>query len=227
MSVEDLRPGAWKEARSPYAWMSTRDGDLVREILLNAGSRKAQQLRVLEWGSGQSTLAYSQILAEHGMYFRWLTLEYDREFFDTSVAPGLLDRADTILRYIDDGTMLRGPAGVGRASVEAVCWNRTALRPAERAADRDADLDDYVDHPAATGEDFDVIIVDGRKRRRCLLAAVDLMGADTVVLLHDAWHPYYHCALERYPASRFFGDELWAGACSIARLDELHHLGVT
>ena len=201
--------------------MSTLDGELVKAILLGAGARKAQQLHVLEWGSGQSTLAYSQILTEQEMHFRWLTLEYDREFFDTSVAPGLLDRADTILRYIDDGTSVHGPVNLGRAAVEAVCWNRTALRPAERAADREADLDSYVAYPAATGEDFDVIIVDGRKRRRCLLAAADLMRADTLVLLHDAWHPYYHCALERYPASRFFGDELWAGARSTARLDEL------
>jgi hypothetical protein len=202
--------------------MSVRDGELVKAVLLNAGARTAQQrLHVLEWGSGQSTLAYSQILAEHGTCFQWLTLEYDRKFFDTSLAPELLNRADTVLRYVDDGKSLHGPVGAGRASIEAVCWNRTALRPAERATDREADLDGYVDYPAATGHDFDVIIVDGRKRRRCLLAAADLMGARTIVLLHDAWHPHYHCALDRYPASRFFGDELWAGARSTARLDDV------
>ncbi|GAA1879978.1 hypothetical protein GCM10009753_04100 [Streptantibioticus ferralitis] len=201
--------------------MSPRDGDLIKTILLNAAERSAQQLRVLEWGSGQSTLSYTQILAAHELSFRWLALEYDREFFDTFVAPALLYQADAVLRYVEDGRSLHGPARDGRAHIEAVCWNRTALRPSERSTDREADLDHYVNYPAATGHGFDVIIVDGRKRRRCLLAAADLMEADTVVLLHDARHPYYHCALDRYPASRFIGDDLWVGARSTARLNDV------
>lgn len=220
-TADELRPGAWREARSPYAWMSVRDGELVKTILLNAGTHKVGRLRVLEWGAGQSTLEYSRILSEQRIRFYWLTLEYDRDFFDTSLAPELLDRADTVLRYADDDRTIHGPVGDTQAIVEAVCWNHTALRPAEDVADRTADLDDYVAYPASTGGDFDVVIVDGRKRRRCLLAMVDLMGPDTVVLLHDAWHSYYHCALERYPVSKFFGDELWVGARSAARIDDV------
>ena len=163
------------------------------------------------------------MLAERGVCFHWLTLEYDRQFFDAVLAPELLARSDAILRYADEGSIARGPTGDGLARVEAVCWNRTELRPflPEHAADRDADLDDYVRYPASTGGRFDVMIVDGRKRRRCLMAAADLMGPDTVVLLHDAWHPHYHCALGRYAASRFLGDELWIGAQSAARLDQI------
>lgn len=210
-----------REVESPYAWMSPRDGDLIKTVLLNAAEGSAQQLRVLEWGSGQSTLSYSQILAAHDLPFQWLALEYDREFFDTFVAPALLYRADTVLRYPDDGRVLHGPVGTGRAHIEAVCWNRTALRPSERPADREADLDRYVDYPTATGHGFDVVLVDGRKRRRCLSAAADFMEADTVVLLHDARHPHYHGPLDRYPASRFIGDDMWVGAGSTARLNEV------
>ncbi len=215
-----------KKNTSPYAWMSVRDGDLVKTVLLNAGARVGR-LHVLEWGSGRSTLAYSRILAEQNICFHWLTLEYDRCFFDSSLAPQLRHRTDTILRYLDDGKTVHGPPGHGYSIVEAVCWNRRALRPslAGRAADRFADLDDYVNYPTSTGYSFDVIIVDGRKRRRCLLTAADLMGPNTVVLLHDAQRCHYHCAFSRYPASQFFGDQLWAGAGSTARLDEALHEG--
>ncbi|MER6530867.1 helix-turn-helix transcriptional regulator [Streptomyces sp. NPDC001508] len=201
--------------------MSPRDGDLIKTVLLNAAEGSARRLRVLEWGSGQSTLSFAQILAAHDLPFQWLALEYDREYFDTFLAPALLYRADTILRYPDDDRSLHGPVGDGRAHIEAVCWNRTALRPSERSADREADLDDYVNYPAATGRDFDVVLVDGRKRRRCLLAAADFMETDTVVMLHDARHPHYHPPLARYPASRFIGDDLWVGARIAARLDDV------
>ncbi|MFI9550601.1 helix-turn-helix domain-containing protein [Nonomuraea endophytica] len=201
--------------------MSPRDGDLIKTILLNSAERLTKPLRVLEWGSGQSTLSYAQILAAHDLPFEWLALEYDREYFDTFLAPALLYRADTVLRYVEDDRILRGPAGDGRARIEAVCWNRTALRPSERSADREADLDHYVKYPTAAGHSFDAIIVDGRKRRRCLIAAADFMGANTIVMLHDARHSYYHCALDRYPASRFIGDDMWVGAQSTARLNDV------
>ena len=47
------------------------------------------------------------------------------------------------------------------------------------------------------------------------------MEPDTVVLLHDARHPHYHGPLDRYPASRLIGDDLWIGAGSAARLEEV------
>ena len=100
-----------REIESPYAWMSPRDGDLIKTVLLNAAEGSGRQLRVLEWGAGQSTLSYTQILAAHDLPFQWLALEYDREFFDTCVAPALLYRAGTDLRYPDDGRVLHGPAG--------------------------------------------------------------------------------------------------------------------
>ena len=77
-----------------------------------------------------------------------------------------------------------------------------------------ADLDAYVDYPRSAASEFDVVLVDGRKRRRCLLTALDLAGEHTAVLLHDSSRTYYHPAMREYPASRFIGDELWIGAAS-------------
>ena len=69
-----------------------------------------------------------------------------------------------------------------------LCWNRTTLRPflgPEHVADRLADLDGYVDYPRAAALAPDVVLVDGRKRRRCLLTALDLIGPKAVVLLPE------------------------------------------
>ncbi len=209
------------EELSPYAWMSVRDGELIRTVLLNmARCRQGQPLRVLEWGAGLSTLSYSAILAREGVPFHWLTLEYDREFCENYIAPALLARPSTRLRYVDEDHVLNGQSG-GEPSTEVLCWNRTALRPflgPEYVADRAADLDGYVDYPRAAGLEVDVVLVDGRKRRRCLLTALELIGPGSVVLLHDAFRQHYHCAMREYPVSRFIGDELQIGAREAAAL---------
>ncbi|MGH3693332.1 MAG: M20 family metallopeptidase [Pseudonocardiaceae bacterium] len=210
------------EELSPYAWMSARDGELIKAILLNAAQhRRGQRLRVLEWGAGLSTLSFSAVLSEEDLLSHWLALEYDREFCDSSIAPELLSRPGAALRYVEDGRSLSGPPGDGAPRTEVMCWNRATLRPFlgdKYVADRAADLDAYVDYPLSAGANFDVILVDGRKRRRCLLTALKLMAEHTVVLLHDAFRIYYHSAMQAYPASRFIGDELWIGARGEAAL---------
>jgi hypothetical protein len=199
--------------------MSLGDGELLLAVLEFA-ARRDGPLRVLEWGSGQSTVEFTRVLAERGVAHEWTALEYDRAFFDEHVLPPLAARPGSEVRYPDDGAVLTVPGTPGTSRVTAVCWNRTRLRPAQNPGDRGVDLDAYVDYPADR-EPFDVVFVDGRMRRRCLLSASERLGPDTVVVLHDAWHEHYHCALERYPAGRFVGDEMWVGALRGAALPPL------
>ncbi len=216
-----FRNGTWEQHEpSPYAWMSVPDGESFKAVLLNAANRNSRPLRVLEWGAGKSTLSFTKLFGGLGIPFYWLALEYDRDFCDSEIAPELLRRPATVLRYMEDDRVLTGVPGSG-STIEVVCWNSAALRPFmgdEFIADRAANLDAYVNYPAVTKGRFDVIMVDGRKRRRCLLAALDLMTDHSVVLLHDAYRTYYHCATGAYPASRFFGDALWIGALDNATL---------
>lgn len=202
---------------SPYAWMSMRDGELVKNILVNAAKRTVEQVRILEWGSGLSTLSYTKILADENLPFSWLALEYDRAFCDSAITPHLRTRSNTNIQYHDDDIVVHGLPGYGDSHTTVVCWNRAVLRPflgEHNHADRAADLDAYVDFPRTVERRFDVILVDGRKRRRCLLTALDIVDNGGVVLLHDAFRTYYHCAMVKYPASAFIGDELWIGAAT-------------
>ncbi|RFA27948.1 hypothetical protein CAI21_13580 [Alkalilimnicola ehrlichii] len=47
-----------------------------------------------------------------------------------------------------------------------------------------------------------------------MLAARSLINPGAVVILHDAFREYYHCAMSTYESSQFVGDELWVGAAS-------------
>jgi hypothetical protein len=66
----------------------------------------------------------------------------------------------------------------------------------------------YADAPLHMGRRWDVAIIDGRLRRRCLLTAAKV--AD-VVLLHDAERTYYHCAFSVFAYGRFLSKDLWEG----------------
>jgi hypothetical protein len=77
--------------------------------------------------------------------------------------------------------------------------------------DRHVDMDEYVNFPGQQNRRYDIILVDGRKRRRCLLEAAKLLKNDGVVLLHDAWRPYYNCAFDHFQSGRRIGDILWIG----------------
>ena len=102
------------------------------------------KLRVLEWGSGLSTLHYPDWLRRRGVRVDWTALEHDRALF----------RMRSRLLYARVARRSSGP--------------RTVV-------DRSEPLDDYVGMPAALGRRFHAIIVDGRKRRRCLAEAATLL----------------------------------------------------
>lgn len=216
---------------SDKAWMSVTDADLFEALLRRkaaAAHDAGRPLEVLEWGSGRSTLYYTGVLAETGVAFRWLSLEYDRGFFEDDLRPALDALPNPRVVEIDDDARadqrLLPTEPVEAPTVELVVFDKGRLQPALRAhrEDRHADLDAYVDYPGHLGRRFDVVLVDGRKRRRCLIEASRMLADQGVALLHDAWRPYYHCAFDVYGAERRIGDILWIGTrAGQAYLDRL------
>jgi hypothetical protein len=208
-------PQPWMSVtESDLAWMSERDAAIVQALL--ATRRPATPcLRILEWGSGRSTLGYTEFLGASGVPYIWLTIEHDRDFFLESVAPLLESRPDADYAFAEQAqeliAELRGASVTG---VRAIVFDAGELRPFERGdgSDRDADLDDYVELPLRLGNSFDVVLIDGRKRRRCLLAAASLLSQQGIVVLHDGWRRHYQCAFSAYAHGTMLGDELWVGA---------------
>lgn len=141
-------------------------------------------VNVLEWGCGGSTVHFTRFLRARGIPYRWLSIEHDKEWHDIVTAEVTGD-PDTRIAWI--------PAGATRDE-----W-------------RTIPMDEYVDFPASANERYDVIIVDGRKRRRCLLAARALLKPGGAVFLHDAQRSWYRCATATYSFSRYVDHELWRG----------------
>ena len=59
---------------------------------------------------------------------------------------------------------------------------------------------------------YSLAVIDGRKRRRCLLESARLLSPTGYAILHDAWRSYYHCAFNSFRSGRRFGDEWWIGS---------------
>jgi hypothetical protein len=63
----------------------------------------------------------------------------------------------------------------------------------------ETDRDNYVSYPATLDKKFDLILVDGRDRKRCLAEAYRLIRSDGSVLLHDAYRSRYDGGLKQFP----------------------------
>lgn len=144
--VQELRRGC----PSPKAMMSFRDADLVEGALQAAFSVTAPRApRILEWGCGLSTLYYTRALAERGESL-WVTLEYDRAFFEQRVAPYLTLWSDVQVVKVSSAAELEAAVadGLPARGIVALVFDAGSLTPAQNEPDRHADLDAYVDAPA-------------------------------------------------------------------------------
>ena len=224
-------PAPWmSHVESHKAWMSVRDADLLERLLVLQAARLGGLMRVLEWGAGRSSLWFSDVLRRHRVRCHWLSIEHHREFFLEDVAPELAKRPDAghvLAEDLGDPSALAFEGGPGLC---AIVFDAGELRPFERGTEHDriANLDDYVALPGQTGLRFDLVVVDGRKRRRCLLEASRLLTPAGLVVLHDAWRRHYQCAFSAYRFGQRIGDELWVGAQHAPGLDALlpaHALG--
>jgi hypothetical protein len=202
-------------AWSPKAWMSVPDTGLCEAILERLARATPEPLRIVEWGSGRSSLHYSSLLRELGVPFHWMSIEYDRGFFEKTIAPEIAGRSDvTVTDAIAVPPSDWPRPGPADQLLEFVLFDAGQLSPfeADRAADRLADLDAYVTHPGRRGGRLHFALVDGRKRRRCLLEAAGLLAPGGVALLHDCYRFYYQCAWESFTSGRRIGEMLWVGS---------------
>ena len=155
----------------------------IKKLLLSLGAKNSK-VRVLEWGSGGSTVYFTQFLKRQNIPYLWRSVEYNKGWYE-KVQQELSGDKNTRLALFDVG-------------------NRSLRQ-------RNIPMEEYIKYPSTLGEAFDLIIVDGRKRRRCLLEADKILSPDGVVLLHDAQRKHYQCAFSVYRNHTFVGVYLWKG----------------
>ena len=156
-------------------------------------SFQTDTVHVLEWGSGGSTIYFPRFLRQEGIPFTWTSIEHDKEW-QMAVSKEVAEMPEVRVKLFDAG--------------------------GDNPRRRDVPMDEYVEYPRKLGKKFDLIIVDGRKRRRCLLEARNLLSQNGVVILDDAFRPYYHCALKRFPENKFLWLHFWRGSLRCLPLRE-------
>ena len=170
-------------------------GDVrIIEKTLKQLSEKKDPLRLLEWGSGGSTIYFTRFLEKYDIPYTWVSLEYNREWYER-IKNTLTENKNIELHLFDSGNT--------------------------RLKQLDDVMDEYVSFPRSLGEDFDFILVDGRKRRRCLLEAQKMLAPGGFVFLHDAQRRYYHSAFRTYPDRAFMSMFLWRGSNSRGKLQNV------
>lgn len=128
--------------------------------------------RVFEFGSGASTLWLAQRAGEVH------SVEHDAEFVD-------------VLR----------PIVAPYENVDLRCVEATPRRPdstavSDRRGHEDLDFEDYVATVADMGGPFDLIVIDGRARSACLVAAIPHLTDDGMIVFDNAGRAGYQKAIE-------------------------------
>ncbi|MEN9390560.1 MAG: hypothetical protein RLZZ283_660 [Candidatus Parcubacteria bacterium] len=146
-------------------------------------------IEVLEWGSGGSTVYFTQFLKKHGRKYRWTSLEYNKAWYE-KIRDAVANDPNVELVYFEVGNN----------------WVRQ----------QKTNMDTYVDFPKTRDTRYDITLADGRKRRRCMLIAKDFLKPTGIALLHDAERHYYQCSWSAYPSGRLVTMRLWAGSLAPA-----------
>lgn len=219
-AIEDASASDLDEAGK--AWMSISDIDLLERVLLLKGAAAPDKFNVLEWGSGRSTLDFTELLNNRGLSYYWLSLEHDRRFFETVMEPRIQEKPYARTFVASEGEQRprcqdSAPSGEFAAFVELISFD--AAR--DSSVDQTAIFDSYISYPKKSGEKFDLILVKGRCRRRCLMQAASVMKHNGVTVLHDADRDYYQCAYDGFRYHKRIGERLWVGAQSAAALDDI------
>ncbi|RIK34638.1 MAG: hypothetical protein DCC52_00020 [Chloroflexi bacterium] len=202
---------------SHKAWMSQIDAELLERIVTHQAYAAARSFDALEWGSGKSTLYFTARLEQLAIPSTWLSIEYDRAFFHRELEAQFRARPNTRIILINGtGQTETHLTDKGESCVEltVVVFDKGQVQPflSDHVADRFVDMDDYVAYPETLGRSFDFVLVDGRKRRRCVIAAAALLKERGIAVLHDAYREHYQCAFSGYASQRMVGEILWVGS---------------
>jgi len=156
-------------------------------------SYKNKKLRILEWGSGRSTVYYARYLKSSGINFEWYAIDNSREWYG-NVLKWLkkFNLTDCVHLYLFEFKPFWLKPN----------WTWKMQHP-QGFAPKEKNEIEYITFPATLGTKYDVIIVDGRFRRRCLLEAQKILETNGLVFLHDAQKEWYHSSTSAYKYGKF------------------------
>ncbi len=164
---------------------------IIKDVL---SSFKKEKIRILEWGGGRSTLYFAKYLRSLGIDFEWCSIENSKQWRD--VVQEKLDKnnlGDKVKLFLFEFIPFWMKPG----------WDFGNPNP-KGFGPQEKNEKDYISYPSSLGIKFDIIIVDARFRRRCLIEAQKILAPEGIVILHDAQKEHYHSPLNSYKFGKFF-----------------------
>ena len=195
----------------------------ISVIKIALGHLFSRPIKVFEWGSGLSTIYYSEFLRKKGVDCKWYAVDNDRVWFQYLSSKvkscGLNNKVFLNLLTFEPFWKKHGWD-----------WSAKNISGFEPVLQQEIE---YIQYPNEHfSEPLDVFFVDGRFRRRALLVAREKLASDGIVILHDSHRKHYSSSLHAYPFGLFFDggplfpgskrrSQLWIGALNEAVLSRL------
>lgn len=145
----------------PTMWL--KEIRYIEKLLLEQAAINSP-LRILEWGSGRSTVYFSKFLKEKEIPFQWDAVE------------NFVPWHDVVQKMIHENDL----------SATTTCHLKSPTHVERKALQERMDMKDFLHFPETLQQKFDFILVDARKRRECMQLAAGLVSEKGVVVLHDA-----------------------------------------
>jgi len=158
-----------------------------------------KRIRIFEWGTGFSTIYYSEYLRKKGAEFEWHTIDNNKAWHEKVKSKvkkkGLQPYVQMYLKEFLP--FWEKPGWVG---IPAACGVFGPKSEREKA---------YIDFPLLLDDKFDIVIVDARFRRHCIQTAKQVLTPGGIVIMHDAQKEHYHVGLDDFQYSKFFHSGSW------------------
>ena len=123
---------------------------------------------MLEWGSGGSTLLFSNYVSKY--YSIEHVEDWYKKVMDKLIEYPLLD-----------------------ISYKHIAPNHPKTKPT-----RYKEFKTYIEYPSTLGQKFDKVFIDGRARAQCAEFIIPYLNEDSIVFMHDYFkRPQYH-SIEKY-----------------------------
>ena len=172
--------------------MTARERGIYKDVLRSLKDRGP--LDIFEYGSGFSTVYFAKFLKRRGTAFHLHSV--DNNAFWHGKVRAMADHAGV-------GAAVTLHLRTFEPFFKQAAWDENkpvvcgALAPSSGAEE------EYIRMPGSLGKKFDLIVVDGRFRRRCLEGMAAHLKPGGVIFLHDAEKKHYHASLSAYPRGVF------------------------
>ncbi len=172
---------------------------IFKKIFDNYTCNKNRNIRIFEWGSGFSTIYYSEYLLKKGIMVEWHSIDNNRVWHEKVFSIIKQKNLEHHIRlYLKEFSPFWEKRGWGQ--MPPPCGVFGPKSENEIA---------YINFPVQFKKKFDIIIIDARFRRHCIQTTKDVLEPYGIAIIHDAQKVHYHVGLNDFTFGMFLDSGSW------------------